>query len=140
MQINLVTCFIRPCVRQNFPNFSFSRVWEMFGCQSSEIFRKKTEFLNSQNFCEKVCKKSSELFVFATFGNFSEKNGIFKFAKIFARKFVKKFGYYSKMYVNFENFEKTMHSLSFLVKKPCFWVKKFGKSSGKFEKFGNRVF
>ncbi len=27
---------VRPCVRQNFPNFSFSRVSEMFGCRSSE--------------------------------------------------------------------------------------------------------
>jgi len=28
----------------------------MFGCQSSEIFRKKPEFLNSRNFCKKVWK------------------------------------------------------------------------------------
>ncbi len=56
---------IRPCIRQNFPNFSFLRDSEMFGCQSSEIFRKKTEFLNSWNFCEKVRKfkfgKSSDI-------------------------------------------------------------------------------
>jgi len=47
---------LRPCVRRNFPNFSFSRVSEKFGCRSSEIFRKKTEFLNSQNFRKKVRK------------------------------------------------------------------------------------
>ncbi len=38
-------------VRRNFPNFLFSRVLEMFGCWSLEIFQKKTEFLNSRNFC-----------------------------------------------------------------------------------------
>jgi len=60
----------------------------------------------------------SELFVFASFrkvrlskfGNFLEKTIIF--AKNFGKKFgnlssEKKFGYYSKMYVNFENFEKS---------------------------------
>jgi len=30
---------VRPCVRRKFPNFSFSRVSEMFGFRSSEIFR-----------------------------------------------------------------------------------------------------
>ncbi len=89
---------LKLCVRQNFPNFLFSRVSEKFGCRSSEIVQKKKEFLNSQNFCEKVWK--------------------FKFGK--------KFGNYSKMYVNFK---KSMWSLSFWVKKPCFWVKKFRKSS-----------
>ncbi len=29
----------------------------MFGCQSSEIFRKRPEFSNSRNFCKKVRKK-----------------------------------------------------------------------------------
>jgi len=56
----------------------------MFGFPSSEIFRKKTEFLNLRNFREKVRKK------------------VRKF------KFGKKFGNYSKMYINFENFEKMM--------------------------------
>jgi len=32
---------LRPCDRQDFPNFSFLRVSEKFGCRSSEIFRKK---------------------------------------------------------------------------------------------------
>jgi len=113
-----VFCFemgfkLRPCVRWNFLNFSFSWVSEKFGCQSSKIFRKKTEFSNSQNFREKVWKK------------------VRKF------KFRKKFGNYSKMYVNFGNFEKSMQRLSFWVKNPCFGVKKFGKSS---EMFGNWVF
>jgi hypothetical protein len=45
---------LRPCVRWNFSNFLFLRVSETFGCQSLEIFRKKTEFLNSQNFHKKV--------------------------------------------------------------------------------------
>jgi len=49
---------IRPCVRWNFPNFSFSQVLEKFGCRSSEIFRKKTEFSNSQKFRKKVWKSS----------------------------------------------------------------------------------
>jgi len=66
---------VRPCVRRNFLNFSFLRVSEKFGCQSSEIFWKKLEFSNSQNFREKVWKK------------------VWKF------KFGKKFGNYSKMYV-----------------------------------------
>ncbi len=48
---------LRPCIRQNFPNFSFSRVWEMFGCRSSEIFWKKLEFLHSRHFLKKVRKK-----------------------------------------------------------------------------------
>jgi len=52
------------------------QVSEKFGCRSSEIFRKKTEFSNSQNFHEKVWKK------------------VWKF------KFGKKFRNYSKMYVN----------------------------------------
>jgi len=39
---------LRPCVRQNFPNFLFLWVSENFGCRSSEIFRKKLEFSNSE--------------------------------------------------------------------------------------------
>ncbi len=54
---SLMPFFLRPCVRRNFPIFLFSRVSEKFGCQSLEIFRKKTEFLNSQNFRKKVWKK-----------------------------------------------------------------------------------
>jgi len=72
---------VRPCVRQNFPNFLFSRVSEKFGCQSSEFFGKKLKFSKSRNFREKVWKKVQKF------------------------KFGKKFGYYSKMYVNFENIE-----------------------------------
>jgi len=49
--------FVRPCVRRKFPKFSFSRVWEKFDFRSSEIFRKKMEFLNSRNFRKKVRKK-----------------------------------------------------------------------------------
>ncbi len=33
----------------------------MFGYQSSELFGKKTEFSNSQNFCKKVWKKFGNL-------------------------------------------------------------------------------
>jgi len=47
---------VRPCIRRNFPNVLFSRVSEKFSCQSSEIFRKKPEFSNSQNFRKKVRK------------------------------------------------------------------------------------
>ncbi len=39
---------LRPCERQNFPNFSFSRVSELFGYQSWEIFQKNPVFLNSR--------------------------------------------------------------------------------------------
>jgi hypothetical protein len=35
-----MTYQVRPCVRRKFPNFSFSRVSEMFGFRSSEFFRK----------------------------------------------------------------------------------------------------
>jgi len=48
---------VRPRVRRKFPNFSFSRVSDMFGFRSPEIFRKKTEFSNSRNFRVKVRKK-----------------------------------------------------------------------------------
>ncbi len=44
---------LRPCVRQKFPNFSFSRVSEMFGFQSSKIFWKYPVFSNLQKFWEK---------------------------------------------------------------------------------------
>ncbi len=57
---NFIRCKIRPCIRQNFPNFLFSRVSEMFGCQSSEFFWKKTEFLNSRNFFVKMLGKKFE--------------------------------------------------------------------------------
>ncbi len=73
---------IRPCVRGDFPKFLFLRVSEKFGYQSLEIIQKKTEFSNSQNFRENIQKK------------------VWKF------KFGKKFGYYSIMYIIFENFEK----------------------------------
>jgi len=112
-----------------FQTFHFREFGKCSAVKVQKFFGKKRNFWTRKIFAKRFVK-SSELFVFATFGNFSEKNGIFKLAKIFA----KKFGYYSKMYVNFKNFEKTMHSLSFLVKKPCFWVKKFGKSLGKFGK------
>jgi len=114
---------VRPCVRQNFPNFSFSRVSEKFGCRSSEIFRKKTEFLNSQNCCEKVWKKVQKF------------------------KFGKKFGNYSKMYVNFKNFKKVCKVWVFESKKPVFGSKsldmvrkKFGKVQEKFGNFGKWFF
>jgi len=59
---------------------SFGKVWVLkFG-----NFSEKREFSNSRNFCEKVQKK------------------VRKF------KFGKKFGNYSKMYVNFENYKKSM--------------------------------
>jgi len=54
-----------------------------FGYRSSEIFQNKPEFLNSQNFREKVWKKVPKF------------------------KFGKKFGCYSIMYVIFENFKKS---------------------------------
>jgi hypothetical protein len=63
---------IRPCVRRKFSNFSFSRVSEMFGFRSSEIFRKKPEFSNSRNFCEKVWKKVRKFKFRKKFGNYSK--------------------------------------------------------------------
>ncbi len=53
---------IRPCERQNFPNFLFSQVSELFGFWSSEIFRKYLVFLNSQKFCE----HNSEISIFGS--------------------------------------------------------------------------
>jgi len=35
-----VNFLVRPCVRRNFPNFSFSRVSEKFGRRNLEIFQK----------------------------------------------------------------------------------------------------
>ncbi len=99
---------LRPCVRRNFSNFLFLQVSEMFGCQSSEFFWKKPEI-----FAKKFGKK---------FGNLSlEKNldinqNCTSISKI-SKKLCKVWGFESK--------------------KPCFWVKKFGKS---LEKFRNRVF
>jgi len=58
---NNLTFELRPCVRRKFPNFSFSRVSEMFGFRNSEIFRKKTEFPNFGNFRKKVQKKVRKL-------------------------------------------------------------------------------
>ncbi len=78
---------LRPCVRRNFPNFSFSRVSEKFGYRSSEIFWKKPEFPNFGNFREKVRKK---------FGNLSSE----KVRKLF--KNVCKFRKFQKKYVKFE--------------------------------------
>jgi len=49
--------FVRPCVRRNFPNFSFSRVSEMFGCRSSEIFGEKWNFRTRGIFAKKFGKK-----------------------------------------------------------------------------------
>ncbi len=46
-QFSLGSC-LRPCIRQNFLNFLFSRVSKMFVCRSLEIFWKK------QIFCKKV--------------------------------------------------------------------------------------
>ncbi len=102
---------VRPCVRQNFPNFLFLRVSEMFGCQSLEIFWEKTEFSNSRNFRKKVQKK-----------------------------FGKKFGYYSKMYVNFKFFEKLCKVWVFESKNLVFGSKSSEEVWKKFGKFGNRVF
>jgi len=106
--------FLRPCVRQNFPNFLFSRVSEKFGCRSSEIFRKKTEFLNLRNFREKIWKKVQK------------------------SKFGKNIRNYSKLYVNFKNFEKVCKVWVFESKKPVFGSKSLEiirKSSEKVRKF-----
>jgi len=40
-------------IRRNFPNFSFSRVLEMFVCQSSEIFQKKPRIFKLAKFLQK---------------------------------------------------------------------------------------
>ena len=40
---------LRPCVRQKFPNFLLSRVSEMFGFWSSELFRKNPNPWNAQS-------------------------------------------------------------------------------------------
>jgi len=55
---------LRPCVRQNFPNFLFSRVLKMFGCQSSEKFWKNWNFWTRKIFAKKFGKsleKSSDI-------------------------------------------------------------------------------
>jgi len=88
----------------------------MFGCQSLEIFWKKTDFLNSWNFCEKVQKKVGKF----KFGKGSDIN---------------------QNCTSISKISKKLHIvLSFLVKQSCFWVKKFGKSLVKvwksLEKFG----
>jgi len=51
---------LRPCERQNFPDFTFSRVSELFGFQSSEFFWKNPVFPNSQKFCKKSSEISSD--------------------------------------------------------------------------------
>jgi len=83
--------------------------------QSSAIFRKNPEFLNSRNFREKVRKK------------------VWKF------KFGKKFGNYSKMYVNFETlfFGQKVRKCSEKVRKK---LGNFGKISEISEKFRKLVF
>ncbi len=50
---------VRPCERRKFLNFSFSRVSELFGYQSWEIFWKNPFFPNSPKFCEKSSEISS---------------------------------------------------------------------------------
>ncbi len=47
---------VRPCERQNFPNFSFSRVLEMFGFWSSVIYLEISGFFE----LAKISQKSSE--------------------------------------------------------------------------------
>jgi len=71
--------------------------------------------------------------------NFFGKNGNFKLAKflqnfsekvwkkVWKFKFGKKFGYYSKMYVNFENFKKKYVKFEFLSQKDCFGSKSLEK-------------
>jgi len=49
---------LRPCERQNFPNFSFLRVSELFGYQSLEIFRKYPVSKFSKHY-EKMTLKSN---------------------------------------------------------------------------------
>ncbi len=56
--ICVALCLVRPCVRQNFPNFSFLQVSEMFGCRSSEIFRKKPDINRN---CTSISKISKQL-------------------------------------------------------------------------------
>ncbi len=55
----------------------------MFGCRNSEFFEKKRNFQIHEIFAKKFGKK---------FGNLN---------------FEKKFGYYSKVYINFKIFEKS---------------------------------
>jgi len=52
---------LRPCVRRKFPNFSFSRVSEMFGFRSSEIFWKKNGIFELAEFSRKTLEKSLEI-------------------------------------------------------------------------------
>ncbi len=59
-QCHICVLALMPYVRQNFPNFSFSRVSEMFGCQSSEIFRKKNRIFELAKFLRKFGNLSSE--------------------------------------------------------------------------------
>jgi len=87
----LLVLKLRPCVRRKFLNVLFSRVSEMFGFRSSEIFRKKPEFSNSRNFREKVRKK---------FGNLSSEKS-FIGQKVWKRS--EKFGKVRKIFGNFGN-------------------------------------
>jgi hypothetical protein len=48
---------LRPCVRRKFQNFSFLRVSEMFGFQSSEFLGKTRTFQNRKNFAKIVQKQ-----------------------------------------------------------------------------------
>jgi len=53
--------WLRPCVRRNLTNFSFSWVLEMFGCWSLEIFQRKTGIFELANFLRKSLEKSLEI-------------------------------------------------------------------------------
>ncbi len=108
---------VRPCERRKFPYFLFSRVSEMFGFRSSEIFWKYPVFSNSQKFCEKVQKKVRKL------------------------KFGNNFKYYSNFKSNSKISKKLCKIWGFRSKNPVFGSKsseKLGKTFGKvWKKFGN---
>ncbi len=107
---------IRPCERQKFPNFLFSRVSEMFGFQSSENFRKYPVFSNSWKFREKVRKKVRKL------------------------KFGNNFEYYSNFTSNTKILKKLCKIWGFRSKNPVFRSKCLEKSSKKVLKFRILVF
>jgi len=62
-----MTYQLRPCVRRKFPNFLFSRVSEIFGFRSSEIFWKKPEIWKFRTF--RKLRKNDVLFELRKFEN-----------------------------------------------------------------------
>jgi len=56
-------CLLRPCVRRNFPNLSFSRVSEKFGCRTLEIAKNSFQLENQLESLVKSSECRALLFV-----------------------------------------------------------------------------